>query len=77
MPASNNFEYAEELAGAWLMYSVGPDMDEFNRINQTGTIVSRRVYVDYDPTNGTVSVGNVFRTQSRGDQLGVNPFFTE
>lgn len=42
-------------AGDWLMYSWGPDMDNFNG--------GFGVYINYDPTNGTVSLGNIFRTQ--------------
>ena len=42
-------------AGDWLIYSWGPDKDNFN-----GGV---GVYVNYDPTNGTVSFGNIFRTQ--------------
>jgi prepilin-type N-terminal cleavage/methylation domain-containing protein len=46
-------------AGQWLMYGYGPDMDPFNK--------QGAVYVNYDPTNGTVSWGNVFRTQRTTD----------
>ena len=66
---SGTFGHATELAGEWLMYSVGPNADEFNG----GAAVA--VYRDYDPTNGTASDGNVFRTQASGEGLGVDPFF--
>lgn len=42
-------------AGDWLLYSWGPDGD-----NTNGGV---GVYINYDPTNGTVSLGNIFRTQ--------------
>jgi prepilin-type N-terminal cleavage/methylation domain-containing protein len=73
-PAVNNFTQAETLAGKWLFYSVGPDRDEFNT-PQGGGQVSQRVYRDYDPTNGTISLGNIFRTQKSGERLGVIPYF--
>jgi type II secretion system protein G len=66
---NGTFGHASELAGEWLLYSVGPDKDEFN---VEGTAMA--VYRDYDPTNGTVSTGNIFRTQA-GVDLGVDPFF--
>jgi prepilin-type N-terminal cleavage/methylation domain-containing protein len=74
-PASpNNINQAEILAGAWFFYSVGPDRNEFNTPPNAST-VSQRVYRDYDPTNGTISLGNIFRTQKSGERLGVLPFF--
>ena len=47
-------------AGRWLIYSWGPDRDS----NQGGTLLGvDGVYTNYDPTNGTVSIGNIIRTQ--------------
>lgn len=72
------FNRAEALAGAWLLYSPGPDRDEFNREGgPTGPINARRVYIDYDPTNGTLSLGNIFRTQNNGELLGVDEWFLQ
>lgn len=73
-PAVNTISVSYRLAGAWLMYSVGPDNDEFNR-PPGASINARRVYRDYDPTNGTVSLGNIFRTQANGERLGTDPYF--
>ncbi|MBX7244922.1 MAG: type II secretion system protein GspG [Candidatus Sumerlaeaceae bacterium] len=73
-PNVNNFTEATKLAGAWLMYSIGPDRDEFNTPGAVA-VVGQRVYRDYDPTNGTVSLGNVFRTQGSGDKLGTVAYF--
>jgi hypothetical protein len=67
----NNFTVAERLAGAYLFYSVGPDGDEANGAGANG----RANYRDYDPSNGTISEGNIFRTQKSGELLGVDPFF--
>ncbi len=69
--AQNNFTIAEQLAGAYLFYSVGPDGDE---TNGAGTN-SAANYRDYDPSNGTISEGNIFRTQKNGELLGVHPHF--
>jgi type II secretory pathway pseudopilin PulG len=74
-PTSSNFSRAEVLGGTWFLYSVGPDKDEFNRNALSEPLVSRAVYRDYDPTNGTVSTGNIFRSQKSGERLGVDPFF--
>ena len=71
-PAVNTITMAEKLAGRWLFYSVGPDGTEWNA--PTGQ-VPQKVYRDYDPTNGTISFGNVFRSQASGERLGVDPFF--
>ena len=46
-------------AGAWLFFSPGPDRDWYNN--------AQGVYINYDATNGTVSLGNVFRTQKTND----------
>ena len=69
------FVTAERLAGSWFFYSVGPDSDEFNRVNIGNPIVAAKTYIDYDATNGTLSRGNLFRTQKSGERLGVDPLF--
>ncbi len=63
---------AERLAGKWFLYSVGPDGTEWNAPSGT---VGQKVYRDYDSTNGTISYGNVFRTQASGDRFGTDPYF--
>jgi type II secretion system protein G len=73
--ANSTFSRAERLAGAWLFYSPGPNADEFNRVDPSESLSASRVYIDYDPTNGTVSLGNIFRTAKSGELLGVDPFF--
>lgn len=72
---NSTFSVAEELSGAWLMYSPGPNSDEWNRLSDRDPLVATRVYIDYDPTNGTVSLGNVFRTAKSGERLGAHPLF--
>jgi len=48
-------------AGLWLFYSPGPDRLWYNE-------PANLVYINYDPTNGTVSLGNIFRTQRTTDR---------
>lgn len=53
----------ENWVGRWLMYGYGPDGTPFQG--------ARATLLPYDPTNGTLSVGNVVRTQNNTD--GINP----
>jgi prepilin-type N-terminal cleavage/methylation domain-containing protein len=58
----------EDYYGAWYLVSIGPDRTFVNG----GTLVqSTRVY---DPTNGTVSIGNIFRSQKLPEVAGRPPF---
>jgi prepilin-type N-terminal cleavage/methylation domain-containing protein len=53
-------EYMYEYYGAWRIGSIGPDRDYWNRFpNLTASNPQR----PYDPTNGTVSNGNIWRSQ--------------
>ncbi len=65
------FAYFESQAIAWSMYSPGPDYnrDPFGGPAPYGSPVSgsrRRVLETYDPTNGTVSAGAIWRTNLSG-----------
>jgi len=51
-----------DFYGAWRMCSIGPDRDWYNRGNTT--LQASRVY---DPTNGSVSPGNIWRSQNLPD----------
>jgi len=59
---TTGFGRNEAAAGQWLFYSIGPDQDQGNE--------GAGFHVDYDPTNGTLSIGNIFRTQKNGEVLG-------
>jgi hypothetical protein len=50
------------------MYSPGPD----NNVDNGGG--SGSFYRPYDPTNGTISQGNVFRTQRTTDGIDYRTF---
>jgi prepilin-type N-terminal cleavage/methylation domain-containing protein len=51
--------------GAWRMGSVGPDRDYYNR-PQT---IANAAQMVYDATNGTVSRGNIWRSQGNSDSV--------
>lgn len=55
----------EGWVGGWLMYGFGPD-----RVALQGT---GRTFLPYDPTNGTVSVGNIVRTHRMTDGIPSHP----
>lgn len=71
--------YAEHDAfyGAWRTCSIGPDKTYFNNLAAPGSRggVSYRENIVYDPTNGTVSEGNIWRSQKRSgnEQPPVRP----
>jgi prepilin-type N-terminal cleavage/methylation domain-containing protein len=57
------WDYATEYYGGWRLGSIGPDKTFFHGFKNSGQLV-------YDPTNGTVSLGNIWRSQKlpEGDQ---------
>lgn len=79
--------HTQEMGINWLLGSVGPDVDWYNTVaikmdaeadNPCFYEPISSPYRDYDPTNGTLSVGNVFRTNKNPERL--NPpedFYTE
>jgi len=56
---------AVEWTGQWLMYGFGPDSDAFHGNGAT--------FLPYDPTNGTISDGNIVRTQKSTDGIPPHP----
>lgn len=51
-----------EFYGSWRLISIGPDRDFYNGQATTGY-----ASILYDPTNGTVSPGNIIRSQKLSD----------
>ena len=53
--------------GAWVITSLGPDRArDLSRGDDANAVIpGRDVYVPYDPTNGTVSEGDIVRTQKQ------------
>ena len=52
--------------GAWRIGSIGPDRDYWNTF-PSGQVLPRNPQRPYDPTNGTVSNGNIWRSQNRSE----------
>jgi prepilin-type N-terminal cleavage/methylation domain-containing protein len=84
-----HWEAVERLAGDWVLISPGPDLivetpawlefpclpyryNHFEEGYREG-----KLFTEYDPTNGTVSYGNIFRTQRNPSGLHADPEFTE
>lgn len=53
--------------GAWRMFSCGPDKSWDNKY-PPGITSPSSVGLPYDPTNGTVSLGNIVRSQKQPEQ---------
>ena len=59
-----------EAYGAWRMCSIGPDMRYWNT---PGNVASWRQVIEYDPSNGTISLGNLWRSQKHSDPYEWQP----
>jgi len=55
----------QQWVGAWLFYGYGPDKTPFHG--------ARATLLPYDPTNGTISLGNVIKCQKKADGIPVHP----
>ncbi len=81
-----NWKALTDLAGGWVLYSPGPDLviespawitsPGWGR-GETGdsSYMEKNLFREYDPTNGTVSYGNVFRSQKNSAGLGSHEQF--
>ncbi len=56
---------AIDWTGYWLMYSYGPDREPFHGASAT--------FLPYDASNGTISAGNIMRTQKDAGGIGPHP----
>lgn len=60
---SEGFEGScRDFYGAWRLISVGPDRVYSHGFNRSAQLV-------YDPTNGTISLGQIFRSQKLTEQV--------
>ncbi|GAB4325966.1 MAG: hypothetical protein Kow0059_22200 [Candidatus Sumerlaeia bacterium] len=68
-PQSTIAEEHRNFFGVWKMLSIGPDRTYYNNIaNKTSRGgIELREHISYDPTNGTVSEGNIIRSQKHSD----------
>ncbi|MBX7244921.1 MAG: type II secretion system protein GspG [Candidatus Sumerlaeaceae bacterium] len=72
-----NYGARIEMTGGWLFYSFGPDQAGNFDTAVPSLLGVNRVYTRYDPTNGTVSVGNIIRTaRSSEGSIPYNPVIT-
>jgi prepilin-type N-terminal cleavage/methylation domain-containing protein len=63
------FQEYDKFYGNWRLGSVGPDRDLFN---QDATLYAASKV--YDPTNGTISPGNIWRSQRAADVQSRPPY---
>ncbi len=66
------------VAGEYSLFSNGPDKSFYNPPlggGTTGGNQDARSYIDYDATNGTISVGNIIRSEKNGDRFGMDQWF--
>lgn len=85
-----NWRLTYDLAGEWSLHSVGPSGYEYGvcdfrvpgaSIEMDGCYyhgppyAERTLFREYDPTNGTVSAGGIFRTQKNPAALGYRERF--
>lgn len=82
-----NWDALKDIGGGWVLMSPGPDLIaetpqyiETPVERQEGRdwgYVEKRLFIDYDATNGTISYGNIFRSQKNEERLGSHPDFLE
>jgi prepilin-type N-terminal cleavage/methylation domain-containing protein len=70
---ANPNQFARHVAlreGAWRLVSAGPDRYHFNNtLPTTADYQDFNFTVNYDPTNGTISIGDIFRTAKFSDRI--------
>jgi hypothetical protein len=71
--ASTEYNNYERVAGKYTIFSYGPDRIYYNE-PPGGTPRTQGQYIDYDATNGTVSRGNIIRSQKNGEMFGVDKY---
>ncbi len=73
-PSSAFYKQSKEIGGAYAMFSYGPDRKYYNEPPGKAAKTAGQ-WIDYDSTNGTVSLGNIIRSQKNGEVFGVVPSF--
>ncbi len=62
------YEAHLDYFGTWKILSIGPDRDYFNNADSPGARqFPLAENMPYDPTNGTISEGNILRSQKQSD----------
>lgn len=70
---NTQYLHAQTFAGDFVVASNGPDRNHYNAPPGKAN-VTRGQWIDYDASNGTISSGNVIRSQKNGEVFGVAPF---
>jgi len=70
LPTYKFYLDSKTYAGEYAMFSYGPDRIYYNE-PPGGTAKSEGQWIDYDASNGTVSRGNIIRSQKNGEVFGV------
>ena len=68
------YQNIKRVGGGYLFVCYGPDRNFWNTPSGAANN-DHRIFRDYDPTNGTVSLGNIMRCQRGGEVFGADPFF--
>lgn len=63
-----------EAAGGYIQMSNGPDQQYYNTPAGKSNN-DYRAMIDYDASNGTISLGNIIRTQNNPGGFGLHPWF--
>ncbi len=67
--SGNTQRLQENRYGAWTIRSAGPDTYDQNHMDQLGDYgAGGWNLASYDPTNGTISAGDIYRSQKRPDE---------
>lgn len=70
------YAQAYRVAGDYIQFSNGPDKQYYNT-PPGGRNDDRRAMIDYDASNGTVSIGNIIRSQKNGGEFGTDKWFAQ
>lgn len=62
-----------ETYGDWRMCSIGPDGSYWNNATDDPSINPCDHVIEYDPSNGTISFGNIWRSQKHSDPYEWRP----
>ncbi len=73
LPGNAFYLLAAEHAGAWALFSYGPDKSYYNEPVRNSGQKTAGQFINYDATNGTMSRGNIISTQKNSEAITVVP----
>ncbi|MDX1971275.1 MAG: prepilin-type N-terminal cleavage/methylation domain-containing protein [Candidatus Sumerlaeia bacterium] len=71
-PSSAFWPLAVDFYGEWRLCSIGPDRD-FSNVKLTAAPITNSAQLSYDATNGTISPGNIWRSQKAAEASQPSP----